>query len=225
MKIKHLNYDEPVLGYHQIVAKTAADLAPFGGRVADLGCGPGQVVSALRELRSDLQLVGVDGDEECLRRAKLRCPDATLIQDDIESPITDDLWDEPFDLIVSSHSLEHIADPVGALGRWREMLTTDGRLVVAVPNSLQPLLLAGALARKPKANRGHYFIWDRATFMNFCRLAGFRVVRSTEDYVPLATVRMRNRVPVIAKAERALLKVAPQFSNSHIVVLEPTEPF
>ncbi|MGH1487956.1 MAG: class I SAM-dependent methyltransferase [Acidimicrobiales bacterium] len=221
MTIKHLNYDEPVLRYHQIVAQTTADLAPFGGRVADLGCGPGQVIASLRNLRSDLAILGVDGDTECLRLAKQRCPEAALVQDDIECPASDDVWDESFDVIMSSHSLEHIADPVGALGRWREMLADDGKLVIAVPNSLQPLLLAGALGRRPKANAGHYFIWDRATFENFCRLAGFRILQSTFDYVPLATVRLRNRLPMIAKAERALLKVAPQFSNSHIVVLQP----
>jgi SAM-dependent methyltransferase len=221
LPIKHLDYDEPVLGYHRIVAAIAAELAPFGGRVLDLGCGPGQILGLLADQRSDVNLVGVDGDDECLRLSKQRCQGANLVQDDIECPVSDDLWDEPFDVIVSSHSLEHIADPVGALGRWREMLTDGGHLVLAVPNSLQPLLLAGALIGKPKANQGHYYIWDRATFENFCRLAGFRIVRSTQDYVPLTTVRVRSRIPSIAKAERALLKVAPQFSNSHIVVLQP----
>ncbi len=223
VKIKHLNYDEPELAYHRIVAQTAADLAPFGGRVVDMGCGTGQIINLLSGLRADLTVVGVDGDEECLRLAKQRRTNATLIQDDIECPISDDLWEEPFDVVMSSHSLEHIADPVGALGRWREMLTESGRLVVAVPNSLQPLMMAGALSRRPRVNAGHYFIWDRATFENFCRLAGFRILQSTQDYVPLSTVRIRRRIPAIAVAERALVKLAPQFSNSHIVVLRPVE--
>ncbi len=221
MTIKHLDYDEPVLRYHRIVADLADRQAPFQGRMLDVGCGPGQILGRLSEIRPDLDLVGVDGDDECLRRAKLRCPTATVIQDDLEKPASDDLAAGGFNVIVSSHSLEHIADPVGALQRWRDLLADRGRLVVAVPNSLQPLLLARALARRPKANDGHYYIWDRPTFENFCRLAGFKVLVSTKDYVPLTTVAIRRRIPPIAMLERALLRPLPQFSNSHIVVLAP----
>lgn len=228
MKTKHLDYDEPVLGYHRIVADLADRQAPFSGRVLDAGCGPGQILGLLAELRADLDLVGIDGDDECLRLAKQRCPKATLIQDDIADPSSDDITspstgdiDGRFDAIVSSHSLEHLADPVGALHRWRSLLTDDGRLVVAVPNSLQPLLLARALLRRPKANDGHYYIWDQPTFENFCRLAGFEILCSTSDYVPLVPVRIRRRLPVIATVERLLLRALPQFSNSHILVLAP----
>lgn len=223
MKTKHLDYDEPTLAYHRIVAGLAAELAPLGGRILDVGCGPGQILQQAHGMRSDLELYGVDGDDECLRRAKLRCPAATLVQDDIETPAADDLLGRRFDVIVSSHSLEHLSDPVGALRRWQDLLDEGGKLVLAVPNSLQPLLLARAVARRPKANDGHFYIWDRATFENFCRLAGYRIVARRQDYVPLAPVRIRNRVPVIAKVERALLKPLPQFSNSHIVALEPAD--
>lgn len=218
----HLDYDEPVLRYHEIVAELADAAAPDGGSVVDLGCGPGQILATLGRRRPDLELVGVDGDTECLRRAKERCPAAVTVQGDIGAPVVVAERDGGrFDAVVSSHSLEHLADPVGALTRWRDLVTDDGRLIVAVPNSLQPLLLARALVRRPQANEGHYFIWDRATFENFCRLAGFRVLDRRLDYVPLAPVRVRRRFPVLAGVERALLRPLPQFSNSHIVVLAP----
>ncbi len=222
MTSPHLQYDEPVLRYHRIVADLAAELAPIDGRVLDLGCGPGQILGRLQRLRNDVELFGMDGDEECLRRAAHRCPSATLLRANIEAPGPDAGGDRTFDVIVSSHSLEHLADPVGALARWRAMLVEGGRLVVAVPNSLQPLLLARAVLRRQKANDGHYYIWDRATFENFCRLAGFRIISRHQDYVPLATVRLRERLPAIADLERALLAPLPQFSNSHIVVMEPS---
>lgn len=221
-EIKHLEYDEPRLRYHDIVAATAAELAKRGATVADFGCGPGQILGRLAELRPDLRLVGVDGDDECLRRTNLRCPRAETINDNIADPKAPPSYEGRFDLILSSHSLEHLPDPVAALDRWRRFLSPQGRLVVAVPNSLQPLLLARALSRRTKVNEGHYYIWDRATFENFCRLAGFRILSSTQDYVPLVSVKVRERVPAVAKVERALLGPLPQFSNSHIVVLEPT---
>ena len=221
MTSPHLQYDEPVLRYHRIVAELTAEVAPIGGRVLDVGCGPGQILGQLQALRNDLELVGIDGDEECLRRAARRCPTATLIQGDLERPGPAEDAGRRFDVVVSSHSLEHLADPVGALAYWRALLAAEGKLVVAVPNSLQPLLMTRAVLRRPKANDGHYYIWDRATFENFCRLAGFQIIDRRQDYVPLTTVRLRQRLPAIAGLERALLRPLPQFSNSHIVVMEP----
>lgn len=220
----HLNYDEPVLGYHSIVARLAAERAPTGATVVDLGCGPGQILGELARQpeRDDLDLVGIDGDDECLRLAGRRCPRARLINADLEHPPDRSLIGGPIDVIVSSHALEHVADPAAVLAGWADLLTPDGCLVIAVPNSLQPIMLARALVRRPKANEGHYYIWDRATFENFCRLAGFRIVDQAVDYVPLVPVRVRRRAPMVAAVERALLQPLPQFSNSHIVVLEPS---
>lgn len=239
---KHLEYDEPVLGYHEVVADLAVSLASdhrgSGGRraddgpgpvrrprIADFGCGPGQILGCLASRRSDLDLVGFDGDPECLRRAAERCPDAVLVEADIADP-DPDLLDRhgPFDVILSSHALEHLPDPVDSLRQWRRVLAPGGRLVLAVPNSLQPLMLARAVARRPKANEGHYYIWDRAHFENFCRLAGFDIRERALDYVPLVPVGTRRRFPAIASVERALLTPLPHFSNSHIVVLEPVDP-
>ncbi len=216
----HLDYDEPVLGYHRTVASLAADRAGPGGSVADFGCGPGQILGQLAALRADLRLVGVDGDDECLRRAAQRCQAADLVLADLEAP-DGAMLGGPFDVIVSSHALEHLADPVAALASWAKLLAPGGCLVIAVPNSLQPIMLARALVGRPKANEGHYYIWDRATFDNFCRLAGFSIVDRALDYVPLVPVRVRRRLPGLAGVERALLRPLPQFANSHIVVLEP----
>ncbi|MEM7341935.1 MAG: class I SAM-dependent methyltransferase, partial [Actinomycetota bacterium] len=181
--VRHLDYDEPVLGYHRIVAAQVAAVAPVGGRVADLGCGPGQVLAELRRLRPDLKLVAVDDDPQCLRLAEARTATAEPVRADI-TQVTDDLIGRP-DVIVSCHSLEHLPDPVGALGQWSRLLSAEGRLVVAVPNAHQPLMLARSLFRRPKANEGHYYIWDRATFDTFCRLTGMAVEARSVDYVPL----------------------------------------
>jgi SAM-dependent methyltransferase len=219
----HLDHDEPVLGYHRLVADLAMEAAPHGGAVVDLGCGPGQILELITDKRLDIELWGVDGDPECVRRSKLRAPEAVVVQGDIVDPIlpASDGPVDGFDVVTSSHALEHLTDPVGALSHWRNLLTPGGRLVVAVPNALQPILIARALARRAKANPGHFFIWDRATFDNFCRLAGFRIVDRRVDYVPLVPYRIRRTVKPVAAVERALLRPLPQFANSHIVVLEP----
>lgn len=218
---KHLDYDEPVLGYHRILSEMVAKMAEPNSAVADIGCGTGQIIADVAERRPDLRLTAIDSDEECLRRTKVRCPTVRTVHADIGRLASDAAVSDGFKILVSSHALEHVADPVGALQQWKQLLTRDGKVVLAVPNVLQPIMIARALFRRPKANRGHYYIWDRATFENFCRLAGFSIVDQRIDYVPLVPVRVRTKVPGIEALERALLSPFPQFSNSHIVVLEP----
>ncbi len=215
---KHLNYDEPVLRYHEIIAELVTELAPAGGTVADLGCGPGQTLGRIAELRPDLNLVGVDGDQVCLNLSAERAPSAELKLGDITSS---DASVGPCDVVCSSHSLEHLPNPADALNQWTDMLTPNGRLVVAVPNSHQPIFLLLATLRSNRVNEGHFYAWDRATFTNFCRLAGFDIVQWCTDYVPFVPVRWRLRVPAIGFVERALVRLLPGFSNSHIVVLQP----
>jgi len=43
--------------------------------------------------------------------------------------------DNQFDFLLSSHSLEHIANPIKALNHWRRVLKEQGRLVLILPDS------------------------------------------------------------------------------------------
>jgi len=45
------------------------------------------------------------------------------------------LKDNQFDFLLSSHSLEHIANPIKALNHWRRILKESGRLVLILPDS------------------------------------------------------------------------------------------
>ncbi len=42
--------------------------------------------------------------------------------------------DGSYNCVLSSHSLEHIANPLRALYEWRRVLTTDGLLLLVLPN-------------------------------------------------------------------------------------------
>jgi SAM-dependent methyltransferase len=219
---KHLDYDEPVLRYHRLVATEVAAAAPPDGTVVDMGCGPGQTLGQLARLRPDLKLTGVDGDSTCLELARTRASKATLLEGDIQT--LDGLRFDDVDIVYSSHALEHLAHPVDALHRWADLLNADGVLIVAVPNSHQPIFLAFSVFRLGRINEGHFYSWDRATFANFCRLAGFDTVAWIEDYVPLLPARWRTRLPLVARFEVFLLRLFPRFSNSHIAVLKRRSP-
>jgi len=51
-----------------------------------------------------------------------------------EASFLKDIADGSYDCVLSSHSLEHLANPLKALYEWRRVLTTDGLLLLVLPN-------------------------------------------------------------------------------------------
>ena len=51
-----------------------------------------------------------------------------------EASFLKDVSDGSYNCVLSSHSLEHIANPLKALYEWRRVLTTDGLLLLILPN-------------------------------------------------------------------------------------------
>lgn len=41
---------------------------------------------------------------------------------------------KPYDFIISSNCLEHVANPIKALKRWKEVLKKDGKMMLILPN-------------------------------------------------------------------------------------------
>ena len=94
--------------------------------VIDLGCGYGQMLSALAG--KSAVIVGAEAFATGL--IKINVPEnACLIQCDINST---PLASSQFDLVLILDVLEHI-DPVALLNEARRLLTDEGKLVITVP--------------------------------------------------------------------------------------------
>jgi len=78
----------------------------FAGSVLDIGCGPDKIVPYARGF--DLN----DGDANKI----------------------DDCIAERFDMVFSSHCLEHMHDPADAIRRWWRLVSDGGRMIVIVPD-------------------------------------------------------------------------------------------
>jgi SAM-dependent methyltransferase len=93
-------------------------------RILDVGCGSGKLLRKLKRLGMS-SLVGVDPFLENDRRE----PGLLLMKGVIEDlPLTD-----PFDLIVSSHSLEHVPSPLQTIRAIGRHLTEGGTAIIATP--------------------------------------------------------------------------------------------
>jgi 2-polyprenyl-3-methyl-5-hydroxy-6-metoxy-1,4-benzoquinol methylase len=102
-----------------------------GSNVLELGCADGIMTQWLCE---DFESVtAVDGSEIFIEKAK-----AKLNRSDVTfkySMFEEFMPGEKFDIIIMSNILEHVDKPVELLEKSKNWLTSNGRLIVAVPNA------------------------------------------------------------------------------------------
>lgn len=94
------------------------------GSMVDIGCGSGYTASLF--VRSGWDVTGVEFSDETAVHAR----ETYGIR--VATSVT--ALQGPFDLILINHVLEHCYDPEQLLCECRRLLSSDGRLVVAVPN-------------------------------------------------------------------------------------------
>ena len=162
-----------------------------GLRVLDLGCGPGCTTRALAHLLSPAAIVGIDGSERFLARARAESP--ATIEYRLGDVTTADLSSLDVDLAYSRFLLTHLPDPAAALSHWASALRPDGRLLLqetAVIESDHPALgryyeLVAELQRwhGQSLNIGHELpaLVDRALY---------RTVSFVETAIPVAASDM-----------------------------------
>lgn len=100
---------------------------PKSGAALDFGCGKGTVLNAISKIRQDLRLFGFDLDDHEVRNLQAINGFEQLFTQDLPKS-------HKFDLIVMSHSLEHLSNPIEVLGDLADLLTADGALAIAVPD-------------------------------------------------------------------------------------------
>ena len=118
----------------QLILARALRRAPLGalakgtdGAVLDVGCGRGDLGEALR--RRGWRVSGIDPSPSACALAEARGIAAHV--GTLESV---SLEEESFDAAVMTHSLEHVVDPRGDLGRVWRLLRPGGTLVISLPN-------------------------------------------------------------------------------------------
>ncbi|EJL94387.1 trans-aconitate methyltransferase [Herbaspirillum sp. CF444] len=116
-------------------------------RILDLGCGAGNLTAILKQRWPDADVVGVDGSDSMLEKARSEAPGCTFLQVDIGA------WapDAPFDLIYTNSTLQWLPDHQQLFGRLLSFLRPGGCLAVQMPVMHDaPLRLAQVqLARSP----------------------------------------------------------------------------
>jgi len=111
-------------------------LEPFirpGGRVLEIGCSSGFMLSALKA--RGMQVFGIDPSGGFIEF--VRSKGITVFQDleTLKQSI-----DRPFDLIIHYYVFEHIRHPVAFLEEYLGLLAPSGTMVFEVPSATEPLV-------------------------------------------------------------------------------------
>ena len=117
--------------FYRAVATELGSALSRGASVLDVGTGPGRLLLELAQGRSDLRLVGVDPSDDMIRRAREHARTAGL-EDRIEfETVPAESLPFPagtFDLVLSTLSAHHWADPATAINEQARVLGPGGQL-------------------------------------------------------------------------------------------------
>ncbi|MBI4872214.1 MAG: class I SAM-dependent methyltransferase [Candidatus Riflebacteria bacterium] len=98
-----------------------------GGRLLDVGCGNGRLLSVMRGL--GWSVFGVERDPVSAAVARESC--GAVIYPSLDDP---GLEVGSMDVVTMTHVLEHMPAPAGVVRRCSALLRPGGRLGIAVPN-------------------------------------------------------------------------------------------
>jgi trans-aconitate 2-methyltransferase len=124
---QYLKYaDERSRPFFDLLARVRKDNA---ARIADLGCGPGNLTRTLAERWPAAHVIGVDSSAEMLAQASPIPGRLEFVKADLTS------WtpDRPLDLIVSNAALQWVDHHEALLARLVGLLAPGGTLAVQVP--------------------------------------------------------------------------------------------
>ncbi len=178
-----------------------AKLVGGGGKVLDVGCGPGYLAEELKKKNN--YVVGIEVDEASAAAAKAIC-------DEVKVADLEGLAELPyaagfFDVIVFSDVLEHLARPDLALARLGHYLAPEGKIVAAIPNvAWAPVRLGLLFGRfdyqeKGHLDKGHLRFFTLRTVKQLFVTSGYKIV--TLDYVglPIPATLLAMKFLIVAK--------------------------
>lgn len=179
------------------------------GKLLDFGCGNGAFLRAFRKEVDSWQLFGLELDDryrdliEAIPETKLLTTPITEIQD-------------KFEAVVMVHALEHIPNPVSFLQEVHKILSTDGIILIEVPNfekSPFDILIAD-----------HSTHFTPAVLKNVVESAGFEVMTLAIDYVAkelsLAARKSKSYSQAVKRVDLPTVDGSYAFFEKHADFLE-----
>ena len=166
---QRLGYSEQrALGQFKFIEKFFPKSAN-GLKALELGCSDGSLLLLLDKYGFDV--VGYEPDIKManLANERLGKQDNKVINQMFKE---EDLKSEEYDLICSSHVLEHLANPIGHLTSIQKTLKKHGLLFLEIPNQYYLDNFVGSNAKK----NGHLYCYSPSSIEKIIIKNGFKVL-------------------------------------------------
>ena len=134
--------------HRRIVTDITATTPPGSVRILDAGTGPGRLPLAIAQAAAHLRIDGVDLSPAMIAAARRDCTAAGLdarVTFEVADVAGLPYPDATFDLVVSSMSLHHWADPPAAMRDLRRVLRPAGQIWIY---DARPVLRRGVIAAR-----------------------------------------------------------------------------
>lgn len=176
-------------------------LMPKNVEILDMGCGNGNITISLAGF--DYNILGVDSDPDSIKNAKSKniFPNA-----EFKNCSADKLSkDRRFDVVILSEVVEHLDNPAEILKLTKQLLKSDGMLLVSIPNGRSveelirrftsssnagkaiKLLVRKYIVKKENiqsmADSPHLHFFKLSTFQGLLSECGFKVVLKSNGSV------------------------------------------
>jgi SAM-dependent methyltransferase len=197
-----------------------------GRRVLDLGCGAG---SNARAMSTAGAVVG--GVTLSLSEARTCAPSLRwVVLADLTRPLPFDSK-STFDLVVISHVLEHLADPIALLRAVQAFLSPGGVVAIAVPSvthySVRSRLLKGnwTYVGSGILDWTHLRFFSRSGIVSVCDAAGYEVAaEGHEGAFPFWMLRHILPAGIVQAVNRLSARAWPElFATQFVYLLQPRQ--
>jgi len=151
------------------ILKYCEDVVPSEGKVLDIGCSAGGVLSIFKD--AGYQAVGCDYDEAYLDFGRAKGLD--LCSGGVDQiPAC-----SSYDLIILRHVLEHITNPADYLKQIKNLLSPQGKIYIEVP-SIENVCDGGYNYNlNTYFQNAHFIHFTQKTMKNLMSLTGFKMVK------------------------------------------------
>lgn len=187
------------------------------GRLLEIGCGPGVFMKVGSDRGWDV--CGVEIAQHFMAYAREELGLDVRRGGDLRQAGFDE---GEFDVVYSSHVLEHLLDPCGALVDARRTLKPEGLLVTEVPNQFDDIMFhllrpwKRHVALRDQLSLNHTYFFTRHVLRRMIETCGFEVVRQT-TYSQRLQRRLDSRI-VGGRYLRELMSIAGGLMNKGPVI-------
>lgn len=142
--------------------------------VLDVGCGTGEILSAIRKLYPTISLQGIDISQEMLKQAENKKIDnVKLYLGDAEHLSFEN---DKFDVLICTDSFHHYPNPKKAIEEFYRVLKKNGYLLLA--DFVKPFPVRQLMnIFIPFSNEGDVKIYSQSEILSFLKYGGFQDIQ------------------------------------------------